>query len=64
MKKIAEIEYREYWVIRVIRDVMGRKEVVCDIDFEKEPTEEEIVKVLLTCKPNEFLSIAHNYGRV
>lgn len=61
MKRSAEISYIEYWVIRVIRETTGCKTVVKEIEFQTMPTQQDIVDVLLTCEPNEFISIEHNY---
>ena len=61
MKRTVEIAYTEYWVIRVIRDTKVSKTVVKEIEYQTEPTEQDIVDVLLNCQPNEFVAVAHNY---
>lgn len=61
MIRIAEIKYKEYWLIRVIKDDISSKKVVKEIEYSTEPTEQDILEVLLTCKPDEFISVAHNY---
>ena len=63
MKRTVEMSYEEYWVIRVIRDDGYIKSCVNEIVFQTEPTEQDIVNVLLTCGKGEFISIAHNYRR-
>ena len=61
MTKTAEIVYTEYWVIRVIKDNISSKQVVKEIEYITEPTEQDIIDVLLNCKDNEFISVSHNY---
>lgn len=61
MRKTAEIVYTEYWVVRVIRDTKTGKMVVREIEHETEPTEQDIIDVLLNCEADEFISVAHNY---
>ena len=62
MKRKAEIEYIEYWVIRVIREtVSARKECTKEIEFQTPPTEQDLIEVLTHCAPDEFISVAHNY---
>ena len=63
MKRLVEITFTEYWVIRVIRDTKINKTVVKEIEYETPPTEQDIIDVLLNCEPNEFISVAHNYKR-
>lgn len=61
VRKTAEISYVEYWVIRVVKAEKERKTVVREIEYQIEPTERDIVEVLLTCEADEFITVAHNY---
>lgn len=61
MKRKAEIEYIEYWVIRVIKDNVTNKICTKEVEFQKPPTEQDIIEALTHCAPNEFISITHNY---
>ena len=61
MTKYIALEFIEYWVVRVVRDTKTCKTVVKEIEFATQPTEEDIVNILLTTSANEFISIAHNY---
>ena len=63
MKRTLEISYTEYWVIRVISDTKTNKTVIKEIEYPTPPTEQDIVEVLGNCKPNEFVTVAHNYRR-
>ena len=61
MRRTVEVNYIEYWVIRVIKDTKISKTVVKEIEYATPPTEQDVIEVLLKCEPNEFISIAHNY---
>ena len=61
MIRTAEINYIEYWVIRVVKDTLTRKTVVKEIEYSTPPTEQDIVEVLLHSGTNEFISVVHNY---
>lgn len=61
MIRTAEIKYIEYWVIRVVKDSLEKKEVIKEIEYSTPPTEQDIVEALLHCGTNEFISVAHNY---
>lgn len=61
MTRSAEVVYTEYWVIRVIKDTIVKKEVVQEIKFHTPPTEQDIVNVLVRCASNEFISVEHCY---
>lgn len=61
MRRTAEIAYREYWVIRVVKDSITGKTVTKEIEHETPPTEQDILDVLLNCEQDEFISIEHNY---
>lgn len=63
MRRSVEIDYIEYWVIRVVRDSGDNKKVIKEVEFPTPPTEKEMVDVLLNCERNEFISIEHNYKR-
>ena len=63
MRRSVEIDYIEYWVIRVVRDTITNKQVIKEIEFQAPPTPREIVDVLLDCENNEFISVEHNYKR-
>jgi hypothetical protein len=62
MIRTAEIKYTEYWLIRVIENgISNKKLVVKEIEYSTEPTEQDILEVLLKCNADEFISVAHNY---
>lgn len=61
MRRTVEVNYIEYWVIRVIKDTKISKTVVKEIEFGTPPTEQDIIDVLLDCDKDEFISVAHNY---
>jgi len=63
MRRRVEIDYIEYWVIRVVRDSGDNKKVIKEVEFPTPPTEKDLVDVLLNCQSNEFISVAHNYKR-
>jgi len=61
MIRSAEVVYTEYWVVRVIKDTIKKKEVVREIKFQIPPTEQDIVEVLIRCKSDEFIGVEHCY---
>ena len=61
MNRSVEINYKEYWVIRVIKDNKEQKKVVKEIECSTPPTEQDVVDVLIKCNSDEFVSIAHNF---
>ena len=61
MIRTAEIKYIEYWVVRVVKDSLAKKEVIKEIEYSTPPTEQDILEVLLHCGTNEFISVVHNY---
>lgn len=63
MRRKVEIDYIEFWLIRIIRDNGASKTVVKEIEYQAPPTEKDLIEVLYNCKNNEFVSIAHNYKR-
>ena len=63
MRRTVEVAYTEFWVIRVVRDTKVCKTVVKEIEFQTQPTEQDIVDVLMNCELNEFISVTHNYRR-
>lgn len=63
MRRRVEIDYIEYWVIRVVRDSGNNKQVIKEVEFPIPPTEKDIIDILYTCKNNEFISVEHNYKR-
>lgn len=61
MRRTVEVQYIEYWVVRVIKDSITSKTVVKEIPFETPPTEQDVIDILLNTNADEFISIAHNY---
>jgi len=61
MIRSSEVVYTEYWVVRVIKDTIKKKEVVREIKFQTPPTEQDIVEVLIRCEPDEFIGVEHCY---
>lgn len=61
MRRTVEVNYIEYWVIRVIKDTKIGKTVVKEIEYATPPTEQDVIDVLLDCDKDEFISVAHNY---
>lgn len=61
MVRTVEVKYTEYWVVRVIRDTLNNKTCIREIEFLTQPTEQDIVDILITLQPNEFISLEHNY---
>lgn len=55
------IRYKEYWLLRVIAEDGLKKSVYKEVEFEKEPTTEDIIKTLLEVPSNCFVSVEHNY---
>lgn len=61
MIRKAEIKYIEYWVVRVVKDSLAKKEVIKEFEYSTPPTEQDILEILLHCETNEFISVVHNY---
>ena len=61
MNRTAEIRYKEYWGIRVVKDSITKKTVVKEISLDTPPNEQDLVKVLLECNDNEFVTVGHNF---
>jgi len=61
MRRTVEVNYIEYWVIRVIKDTKISKTVVKEVEYATPPTEQDVIDVLLYCDKDEFISVAHNY---
>ena len=61
MVRTVEVKYTEYWVARVIKDTLSKKTCIKEIEFLTPPTEQDIVDILITLAPNEFISLEHNY---
>lgn len=55
------IELEEYWLVRVIRDTLTKKEVIKEVKFETYPTDQDIVEILQNVSSNCFASVCHNF---
>lgn len=62
MTKNISMQLIEYWVARVI-EVYGDdcKRVIKEVKFPTEPTEADIVQILLETDRENFVTVSHNY---
>lgn len=60
--EVKPIRYEEFWTVRVIRENKnGAYECVNERRFSTQPTEQEIVDILMNNASDCFVSVLHNY---
>lgn len=64
---VQQIMWQDYWLVRVVHDCGVNKTVIKEVEFGHEPTDDEILDVLMhVTKSFDFMteffaSVVHNY---
>lgn len=61
MEKKIKVVYEKYWVVRIIQDTGNKKVVYNEVEYDREPTDEEIISNLVDVPRNCFISVEKNY---